>query len=148
MGEPQSRDEMNPSAAEGEPVVWPTLERLRDDIRTRVRQLRRIHARIQELGGVIDAVAFRVAELEDEHRGSRRRPGRGRGRPPGPKEPTVVDLAVDILKERGGPLPCEELAAAIRARGVDSGNNERSLRMSAGKGRRLRALEGDIITLA
>ena len=125
---------------------WATLDQIRDDIRKRSEQLQKIWERIQELGRDIDALAFEVAEIEDDSRTTRR--GRGRRRSGASRGPTVVDVAVEILKERRGPVPCEELARAIRARGVDSGNNERSLRMSAGKGRRLRSLEEDLITLA
>ncbi|MHC5038237.1 MAG: hypothetical protein ACYTHM_13055 [Planctomycetota bacterium] len=125
-----------------------TLDQIRDDIRKRAQQLRGIWGKLLDLGQRIDQLAFEMAEVEDETRIRRRRRGRRRGRSAAPKAPSVVDIAVEILKERGGPMPCTDLARSIRARGVDSGNNERSLRMSAGKGRRLRMQDDDLITLA
>ncbi|MHC4598965.1 MAG: hypothetical protein ACYS47_08170 [Planctomycetota bacterium] len=127
---------------------WATLDQLRDDIRKRTDQMRSIWERILRVGRDLDRLTFEVAETEDETRKRRRKRRRGRKRKGPPKGPTVVDVAVTILKERGGPVDCEELARCVRARGVDSGNNERSLRMSAGKGRRLRSLDDDLITLA
>ena len=127
--------------------AWAGLDRIRDDMRYRARQLEHIRSRLVELGRGIDDLAFEVAEIENESRAAGPRRGRRRRSGP-PKGPSVVDVAVQVLAERGGPVPCEELARAIRARGIDSGNNERSLRMSAGKGRRLRGLDDDYITLA
>jgi hypothetical protein len=131
-----------------EEVEWATLDRLRDDIRTRAAQMQSVWERVLKLGGELDRLTFEVAETEDEARARKPKRRRGRKRKGPPKGPSVVDLAVMILRERGGPVACEDLAQSIRARGVDSGNNERSLRMSAGKGRRLRGLEDDYITLA
>ncbi|GEM_PF-3047056 len=127
--------------------IWATLDEIRIDIQKRSKQIQGLLERARETGRKLDALADEVEDLEKSarRRRGRGRRRRGRGRPKGP---TVVDVAVDILEERGGPLPCVELARAVRARGVDSGNNERSLRMSAGKGRRLRGLPDDHIALA
>lgn len=126
---------------------WATLNRMRDDIRLRAEQVHAISVRLREAGAKLDAMAKAVETLEEDSRlrGRRKRRRRRRGEP---KPPTVVDVAIEILREHGGALPCIELARMVRARGADSGNNERSLRMSAGKGRRLIGLPGDRIALA
>jgi len=127
--------------------VWATMDQIRADIRRRSAEIQTLWGRISDLGRRLDAFETELSALEEESSGRRRRRGRPPRRGPGAPGPTVVDLAVQILRERGGPMPCVELARAIKARGCDSGNNERSLRMSASKGKRLTSDGDDVIRL-
>jgi hypothetical protein len=128
--------------------TWATLDVIRTDLKRRSEQIQVLWGRIQALGQKIDAFAAELSALEEESSGRKRRRGRPPRRGPCAPGPTVVELAVQILHERGSPMPCVELARAIKARGCDTGNNERSLRMSASKGRRLRQAGDDVIALA
>ncbi|MHC4778426.1 MAG: HTH domain-containing protein [Planctomycetota bacterium] len=70
---------------------------------------------------------------QPRRRGRPRKKGAKRKKAPPRIGPSVVDVAVEILKEEGRPLAANELAEKVESRGVKSGNTPRVILMSAGR---------------
>ncbi|GEM_PF-2891841 len=140
-----------------------TLSDIREEVYDRAEQVDDLKNRLENLGKEIEDLLQEIDELEGlkprKRRGRPRRvdlegwedeekapPPRRRGRPPkaGKKKaprkprpkregPSVVEVAMEILKETGKPMAPGELAAKVEERGVSTANTQRVLLMTAGR---------------
>ena len=138
------------SPEKGEPgheeIPWATMDMIRADLRKRGEQIVAVAESLARIAHELARLESDVSAAESLSFGGKRR-RRKRGPAQAQSGPSVIEVAVEILAARGSPMQCTDLARAVLARGVNSGNNERSLRMSASKGKKLRGLAGDVIAL-
>ena len=122
------------------------MDKIRVDLRIRADQASSIARKLRSIAAELERLEADVIAAENASSGGKRR-RRRRGSAAAAAGPSVIETAAGILRERGAPMACTDLARAVLARGVNSGNNERSLRMSASKGKKLKGLPGDVISL-
>jgi hypothetical protein len=61
------------------------------------------------------------------------------------KGPSLADLIVEALQAAGKPMSVVDLVSAVEDKGYESKNTAQLIRMAAGRGGRLKKMEGDVV---